>query len=69
MNLALTPCGIVTRLAGRNAYIWSAGSSKGGTGKQDMNAAQLIKECIVMAPFFVGVIAYALLIAAPPGLS
>jgi len=31
-----------------------------------MNATQLIKQCIGMAPFFVSLIAYTLLIAAQP---
>ena len=31
-----------------------------------MKASELIKRCIAAAPFFVGVIAYALLIAAQP---
>jgi len=36
---------------------------KSGTREQDMKATELIKRCIAVAPFFVGVIAYTLLIA------
>ena len=63
--MSLGMCGIVTRLVpphGLNLFF--AGLRPVVQMEADMNATELIKRGIAMAPFVVSVIAYALLLSA-----